>query len=131
LDKQVIELVKKLRASFSDDTVKKLLINNVTGDFWYKINANSTISSTGFCYLASEVIYKLTGGAKRWWFKELISDAIPNQYHYFLQDKKTGEIVDPTADQFQDIQIPYHLAKNKGKRFTSKNCNALIKILNE
>lgn len=123
-------LINSIRASFDRDEVKRLLI--VGGDtYWFDINATSDIASTGFCYLASEVVYNLTGKSKQWWFKEIIApDILPhNGKHYYLQNKDTGAILDITSDQFAHTQIPYDRSKNKGIRFRSKNCNQFIKIL--
>jgi hypothetical protein len=127
------ELINKIRFLFSNEEAKKLIINDklIPNDYWYKINLESEIQSTGFCYLASEVYYKLNNKSKEWWFKELKSDLLPyNGYHYFLQHKITNEIIDITADQFKGIDIPYDKAKNKGIRFSSKQCNSFIKLLN-
>jgi hypothetical protein len=122
-------LMKRVRASFADEEIKKLLINDITGTKWYDINAQSHIHSTGFCYLATEVLYRLMGGSSRWWFKELQSEALPHRWHYFLEEKSTGRIVDATRDQFGHLPIHYQFATNKGVRFASKNCNAFVKYL--
>lgn len=124
------KLIEKIKESFTDPTVKQLLINDKVKNYWFDINAKSKIHATGFCYLASEVFYNLNGKAKNWWFKELVSDKLPhNGYHYFLQHKETGRIVDLTKEQFGDMVIPYENGKSKGIRFASKNCNKLIKHL--
>ena len=127
------ELYENIREQFHKEEAKLLLINPYMepNDYWYKINKESNIHSTGFCYLASEVYYHQTGKAKRWWFKEIKSDKLPyNGHHYYLQDKETGEIVDLTADQFGDIVIPYEESKNRGIRFESKAYKEFIKLLN-
>lgn len=123
------QLIEKIRETFSDPKVKLLLINDKVNKYWYDINTVSEIPSTGFCYLASEVFYHLSGKAKKWWFKEIIAPGIlPNNgYHYFLQHKETGRIIDLTKDQFGDIKIPYEQGKSRGIRWSSKNCNALVK----
>lgn len=52
---------------------------------------------TGHCYVASESIFHLTGGYGRWYVCRLSHEG---ETHWFLEDKQTGEIVDPTVDQF-------------------------------
>lgn len=123
------ELIERLRASFSEDEVKQLLINDITGTRWFDVNAKAKVHSAGFCYLATEVLYRLMGGSSRWWFKELETDDLPNRWHYFLVEKATNRVVDATADQFGDLPIPYEKARNKGVRFASRNCNRLVRHL--
>lgn len=127
-------LIDEIRSKFSDERYKQLLIAPYVEppSYWYDINKNSVVPSTGFCYVASEVFYKLNGGAKKYWFRKLLTDKLPyNGQHFFLMDKETNEIVDLTADQFGELDIPYHEAKNIGLRFTSKRCNEFIKLMNQ
>lgn len=128
INQKLIEIITK---SFEKEEIKFLLINDYLGDYWYNINKSSNNNSIGFCYLASELYYFLDGKSKKWWFKEISSSDLPyNGKHYFLENKETGEILDITKSQFSDIKIPYHLAKNKGIRYMSKNCIKFKKILN-
>ena len=124
-------LVNIIVKSFEREDVKQLLKNDFLGDYWYIINKSSNNHSVGFCYLASELYYFLDGKSKKWWFKEITStEYLPyNGKHFYLENKQTGEILDITKMQYNDIKIPYHLAKNKGIRYMSKNCNKLKKIL--
>lgn len=105
--------------------------NDILGDYWYDINKSSENDSVGFCYLASELYYHLDGKSQKWWFKEINStELLPHDgKHFYLQNKQTGEILDITKSQFGNIEIPYHLGKNKGIRFVSKNCNKFRKLL--
>jgi hypothetical protein len=127
------DLINIIINSFEREEVKQLLKNDILGDYWYNINKSSNNHSTGFCYLASELYYFLNGKSKNWWFKEISStEYLPyNGKHFFLKNKETGEILDITKDQYinNNIEIPYHLAKNKGIRYMSKNCNKLKKLL--
>jgi hypothetical protein len=128
INQALIDIIIK---SFEREDVKLLLKNDFLGDYWYNINKSSDSHLTGFCYLASELYYFLDGKSQKWWFKEITStEFLPyNGKHYFLENKETGKILDITKSQFNNIDIPYHLAKNKGIRFMSKSCNALKKIL--
>lgn len=128
-----IELYNKIRNQFHKEEVKKLLINPhmEPNDYWYKINKESDIDSTGFCYLASQVYYMLEGKAKVWWCKKIVSDKLPyNGFHFYLEHKETGEIVDLTADQFGNLEIPRDEATNYGIRFPTKACKEFIRIMN-
>lgn len=126
------ELVDKIIKSFEREDIKQLLKNDILGNYWYDINLSSDNHSTGFCYIASELYYTLDGKSKKWWFKEISSpEHLPyDGKHFYLENKMTGEILDITKSQFGDINIPYHLAKSKGIRFTSKTCNKFKKLLN-
>lgn len=129
-----IELYNKIRKQFHKHDAKLLLINTyiVPWDYWYNINKNSEIHSTGFCYIASEVYYHQSGKSKEWWVKKLVSDKLPyNGHHFFLQHKETGEIVDLTSDQFGDLDIPYGDAKNISIRFESKVYKQFLKLMED
>jgi hypothetical protein len=125
------DLIDIILTSFEREDIKQLLKNDILGDYWYNINKSSKDHSTGFCYLASEMYYFLDGKSKNWWFKEITSpEHLPyNGKHFYLENKETGEILDITKSQFGDIKIPYHLSKNKGIRFMSKNCRKIKEIL--
>jgi len=128
INQNLVDIISK---SFDNEEVKLLLKNNIFGDYWYDINKLSKNHSVGFCYLASELYYHLDGKSKKWWFKEINSpEHLPHGKHFYLKNKETGEILDITKSQFDGIEIPYHLAKNKGIRFVSKNCNKFKKLLN-
>lgn len=129
------ELIQKVKESFKNEEVKLLLINKwiQPNDYWYNINKETSllgIDSTGFCYLASELIYFETGKSSKWWFKQIISNKLPyNGHHFYLQDKLTNEMLDITSDQFEGIRIPYEENKNKSIRFMSTNCKKYKKLL--
>jgi hypothetical protein len=125
------KLVDLITNSFEREDVRLLLKNDILGDYWYNINKSTKVPSVGFCYLASELYYSLDGKSKKWWFKKIESpEILPfNGVHFYLENKETGEILDITKSQYENIEIPYHLAKNKGIRFISKNCKKLKEIL--
>lgn len=130
VNKELVDIIIK---SFEREDVKLLLKNDILKDYWYDINKSCNIPSVGFCYLASELYYSLDGKSQKWWFKEINSpEYLPyNGKHFYLENKETGEILDITKSQFGDIEIPYHLSKNKGIRFISKSCNQFKKLLNK
>lgn len=66
---------------------------------------------TGHCYVASEALYHLMGGRKSGWVPHNIKHE--GDQHWYLKNKETGEIVDPTAGQFK-TPVPYHLGRGKG-----------------
>jgi hypothetical protein len=66
----IVEIFTKLRKAFEDDEIKR----NVLTPEYYEENIKSGIHSTGFCYYASEVIYRLKGGKENWFFKMIMKN---------------------------------------------------------
>jgi hypothetical protein len=87
-----------------------------------KLREDSDISC-GHCYHAAEAIYHKWGKFNGFTSKYLTSKDFPEglpqgDTHWFLQNNKTGEIIDPTSQQFGDIPIPYE--KGTGAGFQTK-----------
>lgn len=119
------EIVSKLKEAFKRNNVKKAVLK----PDWYEKNIKSGIHSVGFCYAASEVIYRLTGGKEKW-KKIAISEKDWNLGgHCYLENKETGDRLDITADQYEsaNIDIPYE--KGKGGGFRTKDFGKKAKIL--
>lgn len=93
-----IDLINKIRSALSDELRNKK----------YQESDNKM---KGHCYVASEVFYHLMGGSNSGYIPQVIK--IDGDTHWFLKNKKTGEIVDITHDQFKH-KIPYNLAKGIG-----------------
>lgn len=128
------QLKKLIIESFSKESVKKLLIYKEKNNTIYKFyiqNKNSNIQSTGFCYLASLLIYHADGKSKKWMFKTITDESFINDNgtHYFLLNKENNEILDLTADQFKGINIPYEKSKGIPVRFVNKNVKKFADIL--
>lgn len=65
----------------------------------------------GHCYVAAEALWHLLDGNRTGWERmHLSTDGEP---HWFLQHKKTGVILDPTAEQY-DKRPDYERARAKG-----------------
>jgi GNAT superfamily N-acetyltransferase len=65
----------------------------------------------GHCYVATESLFHLLDGKNTGW--ERMHLAMPQGPHWFLQHKKTGVVLDPTAEQFPE-RPDYESAKPKG-----------------
>ncbi len=121
-------IIEQLQKSFEVYDVKEQIIDS----HWLAINKESGINSTGFCFAASEVVYRLTGGSSTWTVKRLAD--IDNKWnggtHYFLERKSDKDILDITSDQYtkKGIVIPYELAKGTGLRYVSKKARLLAKL---
>lgn len=121
-------IIDQLRKSFAVNEIKEQIVDSN----WLTINKKTGINSTWFCFAASEVIYRLTGGSNIWTVKRLAN--IDNHWdggtHYFLERKSNKEILDITSDQYtkKGIIIPYELAKGTGLRYISKKARLLAKL---
>ena len=107
-------LIKALRQAFTIKEIKESILD----EEWLARNYESKIDSTGFCRIACEVIYKLTGGKERWTVKVVSKKQWKHGSHYYLEEKATKMILDTTSDQYtlKDICIPYHLGRGTGLR---------------
>lgn len=107
------EIIRFLKEAFEQENIK----SEVLEPNWLELNKQSNINSTGFCYSASEVIYRLNGGKDNWFIKS-VNDPRDwnNGTHYFLQNKHSNEILDITSDQYtlRNIEIPYELGRARG-----------------
>ena len=65
----------------------------------------------GHCYVASEALYHLTGGQAGPWKPSTVRHE--GSVHWFLVHRVTGEILDPTADQFS-TPVPYTQGRGCG-----------------
>jgi len=91
------------RGSAQAQEYRRLIRKNLTPDLlkgpYKKQWDEQKPQSWGHCYVASEAYYHLMGGKasglEPCWVKH------EGTTHHFLRDKKTGEIVDITCDQFK------------------------------
>jgi len=100
-----------------------------------KLEKDSDISC-GQCYAAAEALYhkwgKFNGFTPKYLKSKDFPEGLPEgDTHWFLQNNKTKEILDPTAEQFGGTPIPYEKgtgagfqtkepAKNKGKEVLNR-----------
>ncbi|MFT6638808.1 MAG: hypothetical protein ACJAYP_001394 [Flavobacterium sp.] len=124
---EIEEIIKKLKVAFEKTEVKEQVLDA----YWLQLNLNSGIHTTGFCFSASEIIYRLTGGKEKWLIKS-INDPKDwnNGTHYFLQDKETEEVLDITSSQYTErgIVIPYEKGKARGLQRVSIKAKKLIEL---
>ena len=121
------DIINILRNSFSNDAIKRQVLD----ENWYQENIDNGIDSTGFCFAASEVLYRLAGGTNIW---QVVSINDPRDWdngpHYFLKRRKNNEIIDITADQYtsRGIEIPYAVGRGRGLRFVSNKARLLARL---
>ena len=106
-----LALVERLRASFDSDAARALRNNPWRDD-------PLAVDSAGHCYVASEVLYHACGGAA--------SGLVPvnmrweGASHWFLRDRATGDVIDPTADQFHVRPTAADYARGRGCGFLTR-----------
>lgn len=121
------DIINILRNSFSNDIIKRQVLD----ESWYLENIANKVDSTGFCFAASEVLYRLTGRSDNW---QVVSINDPRDWnngtHYFLKRKHNSEIIDITADQYtsRGINIPYEVGRGRGLRFVSRKARLLARL---
>jgi hypothetical protein len=117
------EIIRKLKLAFSNEEVK----NSILDAEWLKKNKESGIDSTGFCYSASEVIYRLSGGKSIWKKVSISQSKWAHGGHCYLVNKKTNKELDITRDQYElrNILIPYKIGHAGGFKQITKKANQL------
>ena len=86
----------------------------------------------GHCYIASESLYHLVGGKNTGWIpcflnnKKWPDELNKGETHWFIKNRETGEILDPTSKQFKK-DIPYHKAIGCG--FLTKKASNRAQII--
>lgn len=73
---------------------------------------------SGYCYVASEALWHLLGKTDWKAVCATYSDDTGRATHWWLVNKNTGKIVDPTKEQFPNTP-PYHLGR--GVAFLTQN----------
>lgn len=67
----------------------------------------------GNCYVASEAVYHLSGGAAGPWRPEYVH--VDGEVHWYLRNRSTGEVLDLTVSQFpRGVRPSYHLGRGCG-----------------
>ena len=85
------------------------------------------IHTTGHCYAASEALYYLCGHSNV--YNPRVCKENNGDTHWFIENKHTGERLDPTSSQFTDLgkEPPYDLARGSGFMQQSARCVKIMK----
>jgi hypothetical protein len=121
LDSKIYKLVKQVQENLTPDLLKPKWKNKpVLRPF------------EGYCYVASEALYHLLND--RTWIPQTApyKDEFVKASHWWLKNKVTGEIVDPTRKQFLN-PFPYHLGRGTGfmTKKPSKRAQKVLDRINE
>ena len=110
---------------------KNILTTDLLKPQWRKRNIESNVNTTGHCYAASEALYYLTGHSNVW--TPQVGKEDNGDTHWWLKNKHTQTIVDPTSTQFTDIgkEPPYHLARGNGfMQQSNRGLTIMKRVLN-
>lgn len=107
--------VRERHGSPNQAVVRKVQ-SNLTADLLHPTKAGKgTGKNAGHCYVASQTLWHALGG-KRSGYTPQVGPAPGGGSHWWLRHKKTGQILDPTADQFPS----YDYSKGRGIGFLTK-----------
>jgi hypothetical protein len=122
------ELINKIQSVLTPDLLKGR----------WKQNFNNPL--TGHCYIATEALYWILGGNNSDFKPYVLTHKVfpegldEGETHWFLKNNKTGEILDPTANQFENIKILYNKGISNGMmnypKNGSKRAKEIIKRIN-
>lgn len=93
----------------------------------YKDGYENLHFTTGHCYIASEAIFHNFGGKKKW--AAYTGRDHNNGTHWWLKNKETGEIIDPTKEQYTSLNIPPPYDKGRPCAFLTKEPSQRAKKL--
>jgi len=101
--------------------------NALSGDLRkgrWRSHTSSPVS--GHCYVASEALFHALGGFESEWRPYFLKTN--GEPHWFLKNKGTGEILDPTSQQFM-WNLDYNKAKGKGflTRYPSRRAKEVLR----
>jgi hypothetical protein len=68
----------------------------------------------GHCYIAAEALHHVLGPSEWTPVRATYKDEGGRATHWWLRHKKTGEIADPTREQYGEDTPPYHLGVGSG-----------------
>lgn len=108
--------IDTLTPSEAYDLVRENLSDELLSPTWKRIASETANEFSGHCYAASEAVFHLLGGPNSDWVPQVLNHERwpeglePGQTHWYLRNRVTGEVMDPTAEQF-----PVKPAYNAGK----------------
>jgi hypothetical protein len=124
-------IAKALRADLCARVVDVLTPELLTGR-WKLAFSETGNRYAGHCYAAAEAMFHLVGGRAKGWLPCVMSHSTwsegldPGETHWFIRHERTGEILDPTAPQF-DGAVPYD--RSKGCGFLTKGPSRRARVI--
>ena len=109
-------LIKKVQRGLSPDLLKGR----------WKVQTHPL---EGHCYIATEALFHILPDKENW--KPMVAsynDEGGKATHWWLVNRTTGKILDPTREQYGDKIPPYHLGKGTGflTKLPSKRAQIII-----
>jgi len=119
------KVIQKIQSSLSPDLLKPDQKQKLTGIH----------PTEGHCAIAAEAAYHLLGGKDAGWVAVVLPrKVLGDNTHWWIENKITGERIDPTSEQFGSEPIPYHLGKRTGfmsPKGPSKRAKIVIERVNK
>lgn len=116
-------LIRKIKTVLTPDLLKPA----------YRFMASETNPTAGHCYHAAEALYHLLGGNLKGWVPHRVRES-DGMTHWWLKNRETGKIADPTADQYRSLgeEPPYQLGRAGGflTKRPSKRAHEIIRRVN-
>jgi hypothetical protein len=114
---------------FGYPEIIKLVQDNLTPDLLVGRWVKQEHPLEGHCYIGAEALYHLIDKENYDVYYAVYNDEGGRATHWWLQNKNTGEILDPTKEQYThfDLKPPYML-KRRGM-FLTKQPSARAKIV--
>lgn len=107
------------------DILIELVLSSLTDDLLKNKYKSNNQNYSGHCYVATEAIYYLLDDDdKKYYIPSILK--INNITHWFLKNRITGDIIDPTKKQF-DFIIDY--TKSRNSSFLTKKPSKRTLIL--
>lgn len=114
--------------------VQRSLTPDLLTPKWRRIVGDSNALYKGHCYASSEAVFHMLGGSEKGWVPQVLNHSrwpdglMPGETHWFLKNERTGEIIDPTAEQFFPQSVCHESAKGCGflTSFPSKRAKKII-----
>ncbi len=114
-------LIKKIHRHLSPDLLKGR----------WRVQSNPL---EGHCFIATEALYHMLPNKEQW--KPMVAsykDEGGKATHWWLINRITGDILDPTKEQYLPETPPYHLGKGCGfmTKLPSKRAKTLIERIRQ
>jgi len=112
-------------------TIRKIILliqNSLSPDLLVGRWKKQVKKLDGHCYIAAEALWHLLGRVDYFPYFAVYKDEGGRATHWWLVNKHTKKIVDPTKEQYLPDDPPYHLGKRGGflTKLPSKRAKLVI-----
>lgn len=106
--------------------IQEVLTPELLTPEWFKKASESTFKYTGQCVNACGALWYLGGGTNSGWrWRNIPYRVWSGGPHYFLIHSPTQLLVDPTAEQYGTVSIPYALSEGRAPATRGRDAQGL------